>query len=365
MKKNNKVLILPGDGIGVEVMNEVIKIISHLKIKKDIDWQWLIHPIGGACYDKYGEPITNKIMDLATSSAAILFGAVGSPKYDHLPRDKRPEIALLKLRKDLDLFANIRPAKIFKPLINASSLKKDVIDDMDIVIIRELTAGVYFGTPRGEQTLPDGTKRVIDTQSYTQQEIIRIGRVGFETAQKRKKKLHSVDKANVMETGAFWRSTIAKLHEEYPDIELQNMYADNCAMQLIKNPKQFDVIVTDNLFGDILSDAAAMASGSLGMLPSASLGVKRDDGSTPSMYEPIHGSAPDIANKNLANPLAAILSLAMCCRYSFQNEPLAKKIENAVEKVLANGIRTNDIKDATTKHIASTSQVGAAVISNL
>lgn len=365
MTKNNNILILPGDGIGGEVMAEVIAILTHLKNKKEIDWQWSVEPVGGACYDQFGEPITDDIMAKAASSAAILFGAVGGPQYDNVPRGKRPEAALLKLRKDLDLFANIRPARVFAPLVDASTLKKEIVENLDIVIIRELTAGVYFGTPRGPQTLPDGTARVIDTQSYTREEIIRIGRVGFETARQRNKKLHSVEKANVMETGAFWRATITALHAEYPDITLHHMYADNCAMQLMRNPKQFDVIVTDNLFGDILSDAAAMATGSLGMLPSASLGARRADGSVPSMYEPIHGSAPDIAGKNIANPLAAILSLAMCCRYSFDNEPLAKKIEQAVEAVLASGLRTADIKDATTKKIATTRDMGSAVLAAL
>lgn len=362
---NNNILILPGDGIGTEVMAEVIKILSYLKLKNLINWQWEVEPIGGACYDKFGAPITDAIMAKAKNAAAILFGAVGGPQYDNVPRDKRPEAALLQLRKDLDLFANIRPAKVFAPLLDASTLKKEIVENLDIIIIRELTAGVYFGTPRGEQILPNGTKRVIDTQSYTAEEIIRIGRVGFETARQRGKKLHSVEKANVMETGAFWRRTMMTLHQEYLDVQLQHMYADNCAMQLMRNPKQFDVIVTDNLFGDVLSDAAAMATGSLGMLPSASLGARRADGSVPSMYEPIHGSAPDIAGKNIANPLAAILSLAMCCRYSFANETLAQKIESAVEKVLANGMRTADIKDPSTKKIATTSEMGDAVLAAL
>ncbi|MCX8515813.1 MAG: 3-isopropylmalate dehydrogenase, partial [Alphaproteobacteria bacterium] len=294
----------------------------------------------------------------------------GGPQYDQVERSKRPEAALLRLRHELDMFANIRPARVFTQLLAASTLKPEIIDGLDIVIVRELTAGVYFGTPRGEQTLPDGTKRVVDTQSYTHDQISRIATVAFDLARQRgkaggKKTVHSLDKANVLETGAFWRRVVNEVYGQHGDITLHHMYADNAAMQLMKNPKQFDVMGTDNLFGDILSDAAAMATGSLGMLPSASLGAVRADGTRAAMYEPIHGSAPDIAGKNLANPLAAILSLAMACRYSFDNEPLARKIESAVERVLARGLRTADIKDASTKQPATTSQMGDAVVAEL
>lgn len=369
MKTDNlSILILPGDGIGQEVTPIVIELLQTIK-QRNSNYQnltWQVEPIGGACYDRYGAPITDEILTKAKSARAILFGAVGAPQYDKVAREKRPEVALLTLRKELDLFANIRPAKVFTPLVAASSLKPHLVENLDIVILRELTAGVYFGKPRGLEKTNDGATRCVDTQSYNEQEILRIGEIGFAMAAMRKKTLHSVDKANVMETGAFWRNIISNLATKYPSVTLHHMYADNCAMQLIKNPKQFDVIVTDNLFGDILSDAAAMATGSLGMLPSASLGPTNAMGQRPAMYEPIHGSAPDIAGKDIANPLAMILSTAMMFRYSFQDETTASNLEQAVTQVLDLGFRTNDImgeeQSASNYQLVGTKAMAAAVL---
>ncbi len=363
---SNKILILPGDGIGPEVMAILPNICEFLAKKGDFNYELTSELVGGACYDKHQQAITDKTMELARQSRAIMFGAVGGPQYDNVPRHARPEAGLLRLRKDLDLFANLRPAITFKPLLGASSLKPEIIEGLDIVIVRELTSGVYFGTPRGMETLPDGSERCIDTQSYTKGEIERIGRVAFELARKRGNKVHSAEKSNVMETGAFWRKIITQLHQaEYKDVELHHILADNCAMQLVKNPKQFDVIVTDNLFGDLLSDAAAMATGSLGMLPSASLGATRPDGYRYAMYEPVHGSAPDIAGKDLANPLANLLSFAMCLRYSLNRDNDAQKLEQAIHQVLDKGIHTGDIKTPHTKQLVGTKAMGQAVLNEL
>jgi 3-isopropylmalate dehydrogenase len=301
----------------------------------------------------------------AMAADAVLFGAVGGPKWDGLPFDKKPERGLLRLRKEMDLFANLRPALVFAPLAEASSLKRELVDGLDILILRELTGGVYYGEPRGVETRSDGTKRALDTQVYTTPEIERVARVAFELARKRRNKVHSVDKANVMHTGVLWRETVTRLHAtEYKDVELNHMYADNCAMQLVRQPKQFDVIVTDNLFGDILSDCAAMLTGSLGMLPSASLGAPDATGRRRALYEPVHGSAPDIAGKDIANPLAMLLSYAMMLRYSFDLADDADLVEKAINHVLAAGYRTADIMQAGMKKV-STSEMGNALLTEL
>jgi len=298
-------------------------------------------------------------------SDAVLFGAVGGPKWDNLPFAQKPERGLLRLRKDMDLFANLRPALVFDPLVGASTLKQEVVQGLDLLIIRELTGGVYFGEPRGVTTLPDGTRRGINTQVYTTPEIIRVARVAFELARKRNNRVCSVEKANVMESGQLWREEVQKLHDaEYRDVELSHMYADNCAMQLVRNPKQFDVIVTDNLFGDILSDCAAMLTGSLGMLPSASLGAADSSGRRRALYEPVHGSAPDIAGKDAANPLACILSFAMMLRYSFDMKDEADLVEKAVKNALAKGVRTGDIMQPGMTRV-STTEMGNAVLGEL
>ncbi len=353
-------LILAGDGIGPEGCAQVEKII-HWLTDSGVYPICVTHGlIGGACYDVHGVALTDDTIAYAKTVDAILLGAVGGPKWDTVARAHRPEAGLLKIRKQLDLFANVRPAIVFDALIDASPLKPPCIKGLNMVIVRELTAGVYFGTPRGMDTLPDGTQRCIDTQSYTKTEILRTAKVAFDMAKKRKGIVHSVEKANVMETGAFWRQVITDYHATYyPEITLHHMYADNCAMQLVRQPKQFDVIVTDNLFGDILSDAAAMCTGSLGMLPSASLGDNNR-----ALYEPVHGSAPDIQGQNIANPSASILSFAMMLRYSFNQTALANAVESAVGTVLTNGIRTADIMaDGCTQ--VGTDSMGDAILTAL
>ena len=310
--KKRKILLLPGDGIGQEVVAEVKKIIQWFNSKKSLDFDIDEDLVGGAAYDKHKNPITDEVFYKALESEAVILGAVGGPKYDNLEFSKRPERALLKLRKELKLFANLRPAICFKQLVDASSLKPEIVSGLDIMIVRELTGGIYFGEPRGIKLIENGERRGINTHSYTTNEIIRVARVAFELAKKRGKKVTSCDKSNVMEAGVLWREEVQSLKDkEFKDIELNHMLADNCAMQLLRNPKQFDVIVTDNLFGDILSDEASMLTGSLGLLPSASLGAKDKNGNIRSMYEPVHGSAPDIAGKGIANPIASILSFAM------------------------------------------------------
>ena len=346
MAANKKLLILPGDGIGPEVMREVRRVIDWMDRRRMVTFDVSEDYVGGASIDARGTPITDNCMQAAKDADAILFGSVGGPKWDKLGFDMRPEIAILRLRKELDLFANLRPAIVFDPLVDASTLKADVIKGLDLMIVRESTGGIYFGEPRGVETLPNGEKRGFDTDTYTTSEIVRVARVGFELARKRGKKLCSVEKANVMQSGLFWRQTVTALGAaEYPDVELSHMYADNCAMQLVRNPKQFDVIVTDNLFGDLLSDLASMCTGSLGMLQSASLGAKGADGRQAALYEPIHGSAPDIAGKGIANPLAMILSLSMMLRYSFDMGADADLLERAVQNVLSAGVRTGDIAE--------------------
>jgi 3-isopropylmalate dehydrogenase len=365
MAANRSVLILPGDGIGPEVMGEVERVIEWCGRKRALRFEVARDVVGGTAYDKHGTPLADATLATARRVDAVLFGSVGGPKWDKVARQHRPEAGLLRLRKELDLFANLRPAIVFPALAEASSLKPELVRGLDILILRELTGGVYFGEPRGITVLPDGSKRAVDTQVYSTLEIERIARVGFELAQKRGKKLCSVEKANVMETGVLWRETVTRLGPEYPDVALSHMYADNCAMQLVRYPKQFDVIVTDNLFGDILSDCAAMLTGSLGMLPSASLGAPdKATGRRKALYEPVHGSAPDIAGKGVANPLAAILSFAMALRYSFDAPEEAQAIERAVEATLERGVRTADIVSAGLKAVTTT-DMGKAILANL
>jgi 3-isopropylmalate dehydrogenase len=362
MSKTKKLLILPGDGIGPEVMKEVKRVAEWVAKKGSINFDMEDDLVGGAAYDKHGVALADETLEKAMNADAVLLGAVGGPKWDNVAREHRPEAGLLALRKEMDLFANLRPATCMPALAEASSLKEDIVSGLDIMIVRELTAGVYFGQPRGMQTY-EGQERCIDTQSYTKAEIERVTEVAFDLARKRGKKVHSVEKANVMESGIFWRGVVSDMHKNggYEDIELNHMYADNCAMQLVRWPKQFDVIVTDNLFGDILSDCAAMLTGSLGMLPSASLGAKDANGKAKALYEPVHGSAPDIAGKGLANPLASILSFSMCLRYSFDMGKEADLIETAAQNVLNSGTRTADIMQPGMAKV-STSVMGDALL---
>ena len=340
--KTRKVLVLAGDGIGPEIMApavEVLKTVAALSTEAaGVSFELTSALVGGASIDSDGVPLTDEVLGLALGADAVLLGAVGGPKWEALDFEVRPERALLKLRKELGLFANLRPARVYATLADASTLKREVIDGVDLLVVRELTGGLYFGEPRGVETLPDGTRRGVNTLVYTTPEIERIARVAFEVAMKRRKKLTSVDKANVLEATELWREVVTSIGKDFPEVELSHMYVDNCAMQLVRNPKQFDVIVTENTFGDILSDEAAMLTGSIGMLSSASLGV-----GPRAMYEPIHGSAPDIAGKDIANPVAAILSVAMMLRYSFGMAGAADSIEAAVERVLEKGFRTVDI----------------------
>jgi len=363
--KKRKFLLLPGDGIGPEVIAEVKKIIDWLNKKKSMDFQTEEGLVGGASYEKHKNPITDEVFYKALESEAVILGAVGGPKWDNLEFSKRPERALLKLRKELKLFANLRPAICFKQLVDASSLKPEIVSGLDIMIVRELTGGIYFGEPRGIKPIENGERKGINTHTYTSSEIIRVAKVAFELALKRNKKVTSCEKSNVMEAGILWREEVQKVKdEEYPNIELNHMLADNCAMQLLREPKQFDVIVTDNLFGDILSDEAAMLTGSLGLLPSASLGTKDKNGKTRSMYEPVHGSAPDIAGKGIANPIASILSFSMALKYSLDLDKESENINQAVQRVLDDGLRTKDILSKGKKEV-STSQMGDAIISKL
>jgi 3-isopropylmalate dehydrogenase len=355
-------LILAGDGIGPEVMIEVRKIIGWFGANRGLKFDVTEDLVGGAAYDKHGTPLTDETMAKAQSVDAVLLGAVGGPKYDKLDFSVKPERGLLRLRKEMDLFANLRPAQCFDALADFSSLKKDVVAGLDIMIIRELTSGVYFGEPRG--IFKEGNERVgINTQRYTESEIARVARSAFEMARRRNNKVCSMEKANVMESGILWRDVVQEVHDaEYPDVELSHMYADAGAMQLTRWPKQFDVIVTDNLFGDLLSDLAAMLTGSLGMLPSASLGLPMANGRPKALYEPVHGSAPDIAGQGKANPCACILSFAMALRYSFDQGDEATRLEKAVENVLADGIRTADLMQSKDGTPATTTEMGDAVI---
>jgi 3-isopropylmalate dehydrogenase len=365
MASNKKLLILAGDGIGPEVMREVRRLIDWMDRRRVVSFDLSEDLVGGASIDARGTPITDETMEKAKDADAILFGSVGGPKWEKLGFQLRPELAILRLRKELDLFANLRPAIVLDPLIDASTLKADVVRGLDIMIVRESTGGIYFGEPRGTDTLPSGEKRGFDTETYTTSEIERVARVGFELARKRQNRVCSVEKANVMQSGLFWRQTVTELHQrEYPDVELSHMYADNCAMQLVRSPRQFDVIVTSNLFGDLLSDLASMLTGSLGMLPSATLGAVQPSGKRHALYEPIHGSAPDIAGKGVANPLAQILSFAMLLRYSFGMDEDASMIESACTNVLKSGLRTADIMAPGTARVG-TGVMGEAILREL
>ena len=350
-----KIAVLPGDGIGPEIVAQAVRVLRRLELPLDLQEA----PVGGAGVDASGDPLPEATLALARSADAILFGAIGGPRYDALPRDKRPERGLLRLRKELGLFANLRPASVFPELAQASSLKPELVAGLDIVIVRELTGDIYFGEPRGIHTLASGEREGFNTMRYREGEIRRIARVAFEAARRRGRKLCSVDKANVLETTELWKQVVTELGKDYADVELTHMYVDNCAMQLVRNPRQFDVIVTGNLFGDILSDEASMLTGSIGMLPSASLD-ERGKG----LYEPIHGSAPDIAGRGVANPLATILSAAMMLRYSFGRAADAERIESAVRKALGQGLRTADIYTEGCRKVGTT-QMGEAVLAAL
>ena len=362
---NPSLLILPGDGIGPEVMAEVRKIIDWFGAKRDLVFDVSEDLVGGCAYDAHGTPLHDDTLAKAQEVDAVLLGAVGGPKYDNLDFSVKPERGLLRLRKEMDLYSNLRPAQCFDALADFSSLKKDVVAGLDIMIVRELTSGIYFGEPRG--IFEEGNQRVgINTQRYTESEIERVARSAFELARRRNNKVCSMEKANVMESGILWREVVQKVHdEEYPDVELSHMYADAGAMQLCRWPKQFDVIVTDNLFGDLLSDAAAMLTGSLGMLPSASLGAPMANGRPKALYEPVHGSAPDITGQGKANPIACILSFAMALRYSFDQGAEADRLEKAVEKVLADGARTADLLGEVGVTPLSTSEMGDAILGAL
>jgi 3-isopropylmalate dehydrogenase len=363
-RSNRKILVLPGDGIGPEIMREVMRVIEFFDRRHIASFEVSEGLVGGSAYDVSGTPLTDDTLAQAQASDAVLFGSVGGPKWETLPFELQPERGLLRLRKEMDLFANLRPAMVFEALADASTLKRELVAGLDLMIVRELTGGIYFGEPRGIETMPDGSRRGINTEVYSEAEIERVVRAGFELAKKRQHRLCEVDKANVMESGILWREVARRVHTDYPDVELSFMYADNCAMQLVRNPKQFDVIVTSNLFGDLLSDCAAMLTGSLGMLPSASLGAADATGRRKALYEPVHGSAPDIAGKGVANPLACVLSFAMMLRYSFDLAEEADLVEKSVAKALGAGARTADIRQPNTASI-STRDMGDTILREL
>jgi 3-isopropylmalate dehydrogenase len=350
-----KIAVLAGDGIGPEIIAQALKALEVLR-RDGLKIELEEAPYGGAGYDAHGDPLPESTLKLARAADAVLCGAVGGPQYDALPRDKRPEQGILRIRKELQLFANLRPAMLFEELASASSLKPELVAGLDILILRELTGDIYFGEPRGRRTNARGELEGYDTMLYSESEIRRIADVGFQAAMKRGRKLTSVDKENVLETSRFWREIVKDVAKKYPQVELSHMYVDNAAMQLVRNPKQFDVIVTGNMFGDILSDEASMLTGSIGMLPSASLDINNKG-----LYEPAHGSAPDIAGKNIANPLATIMSAAMMLRYTFNQEAAARRIEAAVKKVLAQGYRTADIYETEMRRVG-TIEMGDAVV---
>jgi 3-isopropylmalate dehydrogenase len=353
-----KIAVLPGDGIGPEIVKQALKVLRALSREgQKFDLQEA--PIGGAGYDAGGDPLPESTLALAKSADAVLLGAVGGPKYDALPRPMRPEQGLLRIRKELGLFANLRPALLYEELANASTLKSEVVAGLDIMILRELTGDIYFGQPRGRRENGSGEREGYDTMKYSESEIRRIAHVGFGIARKRARRLCSIDKANVLDTSILWREVVNEVAKEYPDVELSHMYVDNAAMQLVRAPRQFDVMLTGNMFGDILSDEASMLTGSIGMLPSASL-----DAGNKGLYEPIHGSAPDIAGRNVANPLATILSAAMMMRHTFNQEAPATRIEAAVRRVLKQGYRTADIYEAGTRKVG-TEEMGDAVVAAL
>ncbi len=367
---SNKLFLLPGDGIGTEIMAEVTRLIAHLNASGKTDFSTETGLVGGCAYDAHGEAISDTDMAKALQADAVIFGAVGGAKWDDVPYEKRPEAGLLRLRKDLQLFANLRPAIVYPALADASSLKRELVEGLDILIVRELTGGVYFGEPKeiaelGTTEHGENQKRAVDTQVYETYEIDRICRVAFDLARTRSSVVHSADKKNVMKSGVLWDEVAHQVAGEYGDVKFEHILADNAAMQLVRNPKQFDVIVTDNLFGDILSDAAAMLTGSLGMLPSASLGAPDPaTGKRKALYEPVHGSAPDIAGKGLANPIAMIASFAMAMRYSFNRTELADEIESAIAGVLEDGLRTGDIMQEGCKQV-STEEMGAAIMARI
>ncbi|WP_202314790.1 3-isopropylmalate dehydrogenase [Mesorhizobium sp. L-8-10] len=362
-ERRRRVLVLAGDGIGPEVMGQAVRIIDWLNARLDAGIETVPALLGGCAYDRHAVPVTEETVDLARSCDALLVGAVGGPKYESAPFRLRPEQGLLRLRKEFDLYANLRPITCFDALATRSTLKPEVVEGLDLVIVRELTSGLYFGEPRGVFPSETGRKIGINTQRYTSEEIERVARFAFELARSRDKRLCSMDKANVMEAGMLWREELQDLHDaEFADVDLTHMYADNGAMQLVRNPRQFDVIVTDNLFGDILSDEAAMLTGSLGMLPSASIGDKSSSGRWFGLYEPVHGSAPDIAGKNLANPIACILSVAMALRYSLDMAKGAELIEAAIKSTLAQGVRTADLLPANFGIPVTTEGMGDAIL---
>lgn len=365
MSKKAKILVLAGDGIGPEVVREALPVLERVVDGTGVRLEFQEALAGGCSIDQHEIPLTPEVLKQAKKSDAVLLGAVGGPKWDNLPHERRPEQALLGLRSGLKLFANLRPAKIIPALVNASSLREEIVSGIDLLVVRELTGGIYFGKPRGIKVLGSGEKKGYNTEVYKSSEIERIVRVAFESARKRRKKVTSVDKANILESSILWREVTATVAKDYSDVQWESMYVDNCAMQLVRNPKQFDVIVTNNLFGDILSDEAAMLTGSIGMLPSASLGAKKNRlGGSQGMYEPVHGSAPDIAGKGLANPLATILSGAMLLRYSLGLEAAAQRLEQAVVQVLAAGWRTSDLTGPTgqtSQTRLTTAQMGTKV----
>lgn len=356
-------LVLPGDGIGPEIIAQTLRVVAWFGEFLELEIKTEHALVGGASIDACGSPMSDEVFSKAEAADAILFGAVGGLKWDDLPRSKRPEMGILRLRKELDLYANLRPAICFSELIGASALRPELVRGLDIMIVRESTAGVYFGEPRGISTDAGGARRAVDTQSYTENEIGRVCRLAFQLAWDRQSRVCSVDKANVMETGALWRSVATEVGQEYPDVELTHMYADNCAMQLLRGPSQFDVIVTDNLFGDILSDEAAALTGSLGLLPSATIAAGRNGQRSHAVYEPIHGSAPDIAGMGIANPIATILSFAMCLRISMNQPTAARLLEDAVRRALSLGNRTPDIAGSGQEGISSDAMTDAILSS--
>ena len=364
-RRRHQLLVLPGDGIGPEVMREAMRVLKWAGEHAGVEFSISQAIVGGAAVDAYGTPILEETILKAQQADAVLFGSVGGPRWEKLGFALRPEIAILRLRKELGLFANLRPITLFDPLIEASTIKPEVIRGLDLVIVRECMGGLYFGEPRGIETMADGQRRGFNTETYSTSEIERVARVAFDLARRRKRLVCSVDKANVTESGLVWREVISALHErEFTDVELRHMYADNCAMQLVRKPKQFDVIVTGNIFGDILSDLASMLTGSLGMLPSATIGPAKGDHFSPAVYEPIHGSAPDIADKGIANPMAQILSVAMMLRLSLGLNAEAEMVEKACIQALSGGARTADLA-AAGEIVLSTAQMGDAVLSEL